>query len=353
MIPDSPTFNVREIAGLFQIQEETARRWIRRGDLPARRLPGKGAGYQVQNADLARYVELQYRPANLATSLPRLEQQLPPEPDSDLSQLNSIPGLVYIATGSFWARQVLANGGHLRYVEHFRSWIECMHPDDRMRTEELQKSGSLTIEYRLLHPDGTETWVADVAKVAGDQRWFGIVQDITDRMQREARRSRELAAYELLERALTGTNVLQEALSLASGVPGVARAEAARNAYPDTTPNLLDVTIPGKPDAWGVLRLHTESPDELADAIPLFEVIATAIGVVMLEDHSSHRPVRWYSTRDIARMLKVQEETVRRWIRREELQIISLGSFRAGYRVHPVDLDAFIRERYRQPGSPG
>lgn len=353
MIPDSPTFSVREIADLFQIQEETARRWIRRGELSAIRMPGRGAGYQVKHTDLARFVEAQYRFGSRATSLPHLQPEPFPEPERDLSKLNEFSGLVYVATGSFWARQVVANNGKLRYVEHFRTWVDCIYQGDRLLAETSRASGSLTLEYRLLDPGGAEVWVADTATHAGDQRWFGVVQDITESRKQRLAHNRESLAYNLLERAFAGDNVYDDALALASALPGVASVEAIQNADRRNAPELVDVTIPGRPNPWGVLRIHTGSPGLLTEGLALLEVIASAIGVSILEDQTRQRPVRWYSTRDIARLLKVKEETVRRWIRREELQIITLGSLRAGYRVHPVDLDAFIRERYRQLGSTG
>jgi excisionase family DNA binding protein len=58
---------------------------------------------------------------------------------------------------------------------------------------------------------------------------------------------------------------------------------------------------------------------------------------------------QWLSIRDVADTLRVKEETVRRWIRRGELPVIDLGSARAGYRIHPSDLEQFINDRYMKP----
>jgi excisionase family DNA binding protein len=43
-------------------------------------------------------------------------------------------------------------------------------------------------------------------------------------------------------------------------------------------------------------------------------------------------------------MLKVHEQTVRRWIKTGELPAAALGR-KAGYRIRKQDLDAFLEER--------
>lgn len=55
---------------------------------------------------------------------------------------------------------------------------------------------------------------------------------------------------------------------------------------------------------------------------------------------------KWMSPRQVAGLLGVNEETVRRWIRSGDLPVLSLGSARAGYRIRHDDLVAFIRARY-------
>ncbi|CAN5534282.1 hypothetical protein BH24CHL1_BH24CHL1_00260 [soil metagenome] len=59
--------------------------------------------------------------------------------------------------------------------------------------------------------------------------------------------------------------------------------------------------------------------------------------------------MRWLTVRDVAESLKVHEETVRRWIRRGDLVALDLGGPRAGYRVRPSDLNAFIESNYNLP----
>lgn len=57
-------------------------------------------------------------------------------------------------------------------------------------------------------------------------------------------------------------------------------------------------------------------------------------------------PRDWYTVRQVATELQVNEETVRRWIRRKELPAVALGGTKAGYRIPRADLEAFVRQRY-------
>lgn len=53
---------------------------------------------------------------------------------------------------------------------------------------------------------------------------------------------------------------------------------------------------------------------------------------------------RWYSVQDLVERLGVHEQTVRRWIKSGELTAYALGD-RAGYRIAPEDLQAFLDVR--------
>ena len=50
---------------------------------------------------------------------------------------------------------------------------------------------------------------------------------------------------------------------------------------------------------------------------------------------------RWVDVQEIVNRLGVHEQTVRRWIKRDELPAIIFGR-RSGYRVKESDLQAFI-----------
>ena len=60
---------------------------------------------------------------------------------------------------------------------------------------------------------------------------------------------------------------------------------------------------------------------------------------------------KWLSVQDLVERLGVHEQTVRRWIKAGELTAYALGD-RAGYRVAPEDLQAFMdRRRVRTAGE--
>ena len=58
----------------------------------------------------------------------------------------------------------------------------------------------------------------------------------------------------------------------------------------------------------------------------------------------------WWTVDQVAELLQVNPETVRRWIRREWLKARLLGkSTRSGYRIANADLDEFMKLYQGQP----
>ena len=55
------------------------------------------------------------------------------------------------------------------------------------------------------------------------------------------------------------------------------------------------------------------------------------------------------TVQQVAARLKMNPETVRRWLREGKLRGYLLGGDRAGYRVAEQDLEAFIRSRGNLP----
>ncbi len=53
---------------------------------------------------------------------------------------------------------------------------------------------------------------------------------------------------------------------------------------------------------------------------------------------------RWYTVEEIVDMLKVHEQTVRRWLKEGELRGVLLGR-KAGYRIRSSDFEAFLAAR--------
>ena len=53
---------------------------------------------------------------------------------------------------------------------------------------------------------------------------------------------------------------------------------------------------------------------------------------------------RWYTVEEIVDLLKVHEQTVRRWLRDGELRGVLLGR-KAGYRIRASDFESFLAAR--------
>lgn len=81
--------------------------------------------------------------------------------------------------------------------ELFEAGLQAIHPDDRPRALKILKTSikekkSYSLEYRVVHPDGSELIVSAKGNVVCDKsgevrKVISIVQDITERKQAEAR----------------------------------------------------------------------------------------------------------------------------------------------------------------------
>lgn len=59
----------------------------------------------------------------------------------------------------------------------------------------------------------------------------------------------------------------------------------------------------------------------------------------------------WLTVQEVAELFRVNEETVRRWVRRGELPVLELGAGRAGYRIRRSDVDRFTEARFGLMGK--
>ena len=98
----------------------------------------------------------------------------------------------------FGMHERAAGSGEGRDHDHIQSFTDLLHPDDRGRV--WQKLNSMMArrdipyvdEYRFLHPDGSVRWISGTGRFYYDDtgqpvRMTGVVQDITERKQTEAR----------------------------------------------------------------------------------------------------------------------------------------------------------------------
>jgi len=54
----------------------------------------------------------------------------------------------------------------------------------------------------------------------------------------------------------------------------------------------------------------------------------------------------WMTVEEVADLFRVNAETVRRWIRADELPVLDLGGPKTGYRIRRSDLETFAEARY-------
>ena len=66
---------------------------------------------------------------------------------------------------------------------------------------------------------------------------------------------------------------------------------------------------------------------------------------------AEHKRDEWLTVQEITGILKVHEESVRRWIRSGDLPAILLGSTKGGYRVRRSDYDQFLEEKFGPTGK--
>lgn len=99
----------------------------------------------------------------------------------------------------------------------------------------------------------------------------------------------------------------------------------------------MSVIILGRGRPFGVLGAHSTRTRSFSKEDVFF--LQSVANVVARSDNN------WLTVTDVAELLQVTEETVRRWIRRSELPALNLGGPRAGYRVYPSDLERFIGDR--------
>lgn len=85
---------------------------------------------------------------------------------------------------------------------------------------------------------------------------------------------------------------------------------------------------------------------KLSDVLYSTQVVSDAKEVRVPEES----PPRWMTVQEVAELFRVNEETVRRWIRGGDLAVLDLGG-KAGYRIAHEDLEKFIAARHGPAGK--
>jgi excisionase family DNA binding protein len=108
----------------------------------------------------------------------------------------------------------------------------------------------------------------------------------------------------------------------------------------------LTTIIPGRGKPFGAMGVDSLTRRDFSEHdIVFLESVAAVLANAILSQEPE-QPARWFTVSEVAARLQVSEETVRRWARAGELPVIKLGDYRSGYRIHPTDLDNFLRQRY-------
>jgi len=128
-------------------------------------------------------------------------------------------------------------------IEGFAQWV---HADDRpllkpARDSALRDARVMSVEYRVVKPDGTVAWMQEMAEArrdaSGEPIWFGgVVQDITGRKQSEQAlldSEKELQGY---------TTMLQRAAEAAPAITAHSTVEATLQEVADQACRVMGVS---------------------------------------------------------------------------------------------------------------
>lgn len=419
---------VREVASELQVHEETVRRWIRAGELLALELGGPRTMYRIRPADLGTFMRRRTR-STLAESKP----EAMPTPPARLHQIvERLPIITFVfdpnrASGrgsllfiSPEVEQILGVPAEEWYENLDNVWPTLMSEEQYQRLAELglrlrTTREHFTIDVRMLNRQtGRPVWVSldmeiDRQDSTGQELWYGLLIDITERKLMEERLRSHSGSLNCLASALIEDMSMDEMVgalfdALTATLPvGLARlhlVSAGRHSLTTYTRN-SNGTEPGEASELRTGRteiadqplvrrvIESDEPQRIADlrreAILKIEPELRASGVrsalatpvrgqsrtvavieVFHQQSEAFRPSdrtyleaaggivalalarqesRWLTVQDVAELLDVRSETVRRWIRNGELVAALPGGVRAGYRIDTAQLDTFLERR--------
>ncbi|MHC4597035.1 MAG: PAS domain-containing protein, partial [Planctomycetota bacterium] len=138
-----------------------------------------------------------------------------------------------IATNELvWSEQIESMFGFGRgeFGATYEAFLRCVHPEDRQGVVDLinaciEQGKDYAIEHRIVWPDETVRWVSETGDVIRDEngkaiRMVGIVQDITERKNVEARQRLAGRILESLSREVAGLEAIRDVVSLVKEFSG-------------------------------------------------------------------------------------------------------------------------------------
>jgi excisionase family DNA binding protein len=127
-----------------------------------------------------------------------------------------------------------------------------------------------------------------------------------------------------------------------ANLPGDRRLSGEHDLVRDGLRSAMAVPVRDQVRIVGVLEAFSvEEEAFLVADRTLLEATASVAALAL-----ARQGERWLTVPEVAAMLDVQPETVRRWIRQGDLVAAMPGGVRAGYRVDATQLDAFIKRRH-------
>lgn len=433
MEPNQSWLTVREVATELQVHEETVRRWIRSGELPAIELGGPRTMYRIRPAALGAFMRQRTHghDPEVVTEEPAPSE----DPGStDFRQIvEQLPMITFVLDGRRGERrgsllyispeveQVFGVPAEEWYGDLDKVWPTLLTQDQYDRVIELSERMRATQEHYSIdirmrnRRTGAPVWVSldmelDQSDPSGRELWYGLMVDITERKRLEDQLHTHVNTLHDLTRRLIGVTAIESVVfevlrELPRAVPThLARVRAAsvggrilttytltweRPAAPrpgdlhvarDRLPrNCLarhvlqtkeplrvvdlqhDRRFAGEDEmlaagARSALVVPIQSESRIAGVLEVFgsdvgafdssdvDFLMAAAGIMSLA--LARQGERWLTVPEVAELLDVQPETVRRWIRQGELAAAMPGGVRAGYRVDPAQLEAFIGRRH-------
>lgn len=358
MVSDKQWLSVRDVASLLRVKDETVRRWIRRGELVVERQAGERSSYVTNRLELDRFIRKHYRPAaGNERQLPPLAQPVPNNATDLDARLARLPGIVYLAVDDVFERAIMSTDPAFASLPQ-GPWQNNIHPDDvndvllaaELATRERSR---FDMQYRLLVGTNSSFWVHDCAEPHESGLWHGHIRDANNiqylNEQHDILQHREHLLQAFTNDVLTASDAHQVIERAATCIRTCLDTDLVEVGPLVDGSDVFAFELGTGTRPWGYL--NASMPDgSLRDdgAVAFLQCVADIVTLALRVIDDRQPTSRWYSIPDLARMFQVQEETVRRWIRRGELQVMNLGSSRAGYRIHPVDLERFIASHYRR-----
>jgi len=132
-----------------------------------------------------------------------------------------------ITTGALvWSDQIepMFGFGRSEFSATYDAFLESVYPDDRRHVIDsvqacVEAGKDYAIEHRIVWPDGTIRWMSETGDVVRDEggkaiRMLGIVQDITERKERENRQQLAELVLERLNQKGQLLDVIRDVLKL-------------------------------------------------------------------------------------------------------------------------------------------